>query len=564
MTQLQKKTLRCLLENSVEQFSINPALAFVEQPPIPYTSLGHQVHSVSCTLNSLGVIHGDKVAILSENMPNWVIAYFATLYLGAVAVPILPDFHAAEINHILRHAGVKVLFISKKMSDILDEITLPDLSTCIILDDFSLTAPETPLDKLKDIIKEGNREFSKIKQTAGKAAGMIPSEVREEDLAAIIYTSGTTGHSKGVMLTHRNIVENVISSGDVQHIDETDRFLSILPLSHTYENTIGMLLPLMQGASIYYLDRPPVARILLPAMEKVRPTCMLSVPLVLEKIYKTKIAPILNRGGLPGKLVNSPFIRKRLSRLMGRKLMKSFGGSIKFFGVGGAPLAPEVEHFLREAGFPYAIGYGLSETSPLLAGSNPSLTKFRSTGPAVRNVHIRIENPDPRTGEGEIVVTGPNVMKGYYKDPERTAEVFTRDGWFKTGDLGILDEDGYLFIKGRVKNMILGPSGENIYPEEIEATLNEQEHVLESLVYQQESRIIARVHLNYDSLDRTILKEKLSETRQRTRIAELLESIRKTVNSQISGYSRIHKILEQQEPFEKTPTKKIKRYLYLN
>jgi len=564
MTRLKKKTLRCLLEQSVEQYSTNPALAFVGQQPITYRSLGHQVNSLSNLLHSRGIIQGDRVAILSENMPNWAIAYFAILYLGAVAVPILPDFHAAEIHHILRHSGAKGLFVSKKMLDKLNEIEIPDISTTIIIDDFSITAPESPIEKLKDIIREGGREYAKFKERAGKAAGIIQSEVSEDDLATIIYTSGTTGHSKGVMLTHLNLVSNAISSEHVQPVEEADRFLSILPLSHTYENTIGLILPIMNGACIYYLDKPPVARVLIPAMAQVKPTFILSVPLILEKLYKAKIAPKLNRSGPMAKLINFSPIRKQLCRLMGRKLIASFGGKIKFFGIGGAPLAPEVEHFLREAKFPYAIGYGLTETSPLIAGCAPSLTKFRSTGPAILNVRIRIDNPDPNTGEGEIVVKGPNVMKGYYRDPERTKEVFTSDGWFKTGDLGVLDSDGYLFIKGRLKNMILGPSGENIYPEEIEAHINEIEYVLESLVFLQDDKIVARVHLDYEYIDKNIMKEKLSESQMHDQIKDILESIRETVNKRVSRYSRIHKIIEQPEPFEKTPTKKIKRYLYIN
>jgi len=564
MTKLKKKTLRCLLENSIAEYPHNPAVTFIDQSPYTYSSLGHEVHSLSKLLHSRGIIHGDRVAILSENMPNWSIAYFAILYLGAVAVPILPDFNPTEIHHILQHSGTKGLIVSNKLLDKLNEKEFPDISTTIIIDNFSITAPESRLARIKDILREGGREFAKIKEKTAKAARIFPGEVRENDLAVIIYTSGTTGHSKGVMLTHKNLVSNAISAFDVQPVNETDRFLSILPLSHTYENTIGLLLPLMKGACIYYLDKPPVARILLPAMAKIKPTFMLSVPLILEKIYKNKIAPKLNQGGFLGFLLKFSFIRKKLSKLMGHKLKKSFGGNIKFFGVGGAPLAPEVEYFLRDADFPYAIGYGLTETSPLIAGCAPSLTKYRSTGPAILNVKIRIENSDLNTGEGEIVCTGPNVMQGYYRDPERTKEVFTADGWFKTGDLGILDEDGYLFIKGRLKNMILGPSGENVYPEEIEAHINESEHVLESLVFQQEGKIIARVHLDYESIDKILMKEKLSESQLHIRIQEQLELIRKKVNKNISGYSRIQRIFEQPEPFEKTPTKKIKRYLYIS
>ncbi|MBN2417511.1 AMP-binding protein [bacterium] len=563
MTHLTKLTVKQLIEESVRRYGSNPALGFVGQQPISYARLGQQIHSQSTLLHRRGVTHGDRVAIISENMPNWGIAYFSILYLGAVAVPVLPDFHASEIHHIIRHAGAKALYVSRKMMDKIEDLSDADISTLIIIDDFTLVAPETRIGRIKDLIKEGGREYAKLKESAGRAAGLIPAEVRETDLAAIIYTSGTTGHSKGVMLTHGNIIHNVISSGAVQPVGDTDRFLSILPLSHTYENTIGLLLPLMQGACIYYLDRPPAANILLPAMEKVRPTFMLSVPLILEKLYKKKIAPRLNVSGIGGRILSLRPIRKWLSLIIGRKLIKSFGGRIKFFGIGGAPLTPEVERFLRDAGFPYAVGYGLTETAPLLAGCAPGVTRFQSTGPAVKDVQLIIADPDPRTGEGEILAKGPNIMKGYYKDPDSTRAVFTEDGWFRTGDLGTFDADGYLYIKGRLKNVIIGPSGENIYPEEIEAHLTSFPYVLEAIVFRQDERLIAKVYLNYEELDRIFEREHLSRQHIRERIAALLEEMRTTINSRISVYSRIHQILEQPEPFEKTPTQKIKRYLYL-
>jgi long-chain acyl-CoA synthetase len=258
-----------------------------------------------------------------------------------------------------------------------------------------------------------------------------------------------------------------------------------------------------------------------------------------------------------------PYIRKKLHGIAGKKLLKTFGGALKLFCIGGAPLAPEVEQFLREARFPYAIGYGLTETSPLVAGTGPERTKRLSTGPPLPGTDIRIDNPDPSSGEGEIHVKGPTVMKGYYKDQARTDEVMTHDGWFRTGDLGVFDKEGYLYIKGRVKNMILGPNGKNIYPEEVESVINESEIVLESLVFQQNNQIAARVHLNYEALDHEFVKDHLTESQARERVKSLLESLRRHVNTRLSSFSRIHQLIEQREPFEKTPTQKIKRHLYV-
>jgi long-chain acyl-CoA synthetase len=339
--------------------------------------------------------------------------------------------------------------------------------------------------------------------------------------------------------------------------------LSILPLSHAYECTLGLVIPILVGCSVSYLDKPPTARVLLPAMEKVRPTIILSVPLIIEKIFKTRILPRFTQKKVIRGLYRVPMIRKKLHKAAGKKVLKLFGGELKSFCIGGASLAPDVELFLREAGFPYAIGYGLTETAPLVAGTDPAGTRLRSTGKPLPGIEIKIENPNPQTGEGEILIRGPVVMQGYYNDPGRTKEVLTQDGWFHSGDLGAFDSDGYLYIKGRLKNMILGPSGENIYPEEIEAVINEHESVLESLVFEQEGQLVARVYLNYEELDVKFAAQKLDDSQAKALISTLLEEIRTGVNLRVSTFSRINKIIEQSEPFVKTPTQKIKRYLYV-
>jgi long-chain acyl-CoA synthetase len=385
-------------------------------------------------------------------------------------------------------------------------------------------------------------------------------------LAAIIYTSGTTAKSKGVMLSHKNICSNAVASRTVQDIGPEDRFLSILPLSHTYENTIGFVLPLISGSSIYYLRKVPTPAVLLPALELVKPTLMLSVPLIIEKIYRGKILRTFNEKKLMKALYGMPLFRKLLNRMAGKKLYKMFGGHLKFFGIGGAKLDKEVEAFLREAKFPYAIGYGLTETSPLLAGVNPLKTKLQSTGPAIEGVTLKINNPDSETGEGEIWAKGPSVMKGYYKEPGITKEVLSEDGWFKTGDLGFIDEEGYLFIRGRIKNVIIGPSGENIFPEDIESVINNYPHVQESLVLEMKGKLVALVHFNSEEIEAKYreMKEKVSDFSDfiEGKYEEMKKEIHQYVNSKVNRFSKISEVKIHKEEFVKTATKKIKRFLY--
>lgn len=564
MNNRESRTLKQVLNHSVEEHADHPALSMVDESPITYRELGEQVRTLSNILYKRGVVAGDRVAILSENQPNWGVSYFAITTMGAVAVPVLPDFHANEVHHILRHSAAKAIFISEKQYQKLEDTDIESLQTIFLIEDFSVISADTRIDRLKNVLRDGQREYARLKEAALKMAGRLPQDVQEDDVASIIYTSGTTGHSKGVVLSHKNLVFDAMATIEIQDVTPRDRLLSVLPLSHTYENTVGFIIPMMRGASIYYLDKPPVARVLLPALEKIKPTIMLTVPLIIEKIYKMRILPRFTGSALMRHLYSKPVFRKRLNRVAAKKVLKMFGGELHFFGIGGALLAPEVELFLRDGNFPYAIGYGLTETSPIVAGCGPLVTRYRSTGPALPGVEVRIHDPHPDSGEGEIWVRGDNVMQGYYNDPERTAEVIDVDGWFRTGDLGVLDADGYLYIKGRLKNLILGPSGENIYPEEIESIINKSDMVLESLVYQEQGQLMARVHLNYEELDKEFKSRKLTESQIAQQIQQKLQDLRKEVNANVSSFSRLNQIIEQPEPFEKTPTKKIKRYLYVS
>jgi len=564
MTALSSLTLTSLYKRSIRDFSKMPSLGYVGETHFTYEEFGEQVKHCSDVLRDRGVAPGDRVAIISESSPYWGIAYFAITTMGCVAVPILPDFHTSEIHHIIRHSECSAIFVSERLAAKLDDIDRSPFLAFILLDTFSIVEDNTKGTSLKQLIADGSRELKKIRSLAKQLVGLQHTIPKEDDLAAIIYTSGTTGHSKGVMLTHKNIVWNVQESKDIPPMVQGDRLLSILPLAHVYECSLALVLPIMCGASISYLRKPPTAAVLLPALLEVRPTVMLVVPLIIEKIYKTKVLPQIRKRLIGRVLSGMPFFRKKLHLLAGKKLKKTFGGSLKFFGIGGAALAPEVEQFLREAKFPYAIGYGMTETSPLISGSPPRLQRFRATGPIVPGLEVQIEHPDPETNIGEIIVRGPSVMKGYYKDPERTDEVISKDGWLKTGDLGFFDDKGHLAIRGRLKNVIIGASGENIYPEAIESIINRAEYVLESLVYQESGSLVARVFLDYESLDRDAANSGETESKMREQIAKLIEELKQSVNTQVASFSKISRMIEQKEPFEKTPTQKIKRYLYVS
>lgn len=555
-------TLRQVIEQSLRRFPDRPALSNVGDPPLTYREFYESADSLAQWLGEQGIGFGDAVAILSENSPHWGIAYFAITGMGAVAVPILTEFHKDAITHILRHSGAKAVFVSEKLFPKIEDAAFDPSPLFISIETFEPISQGMTRDMWKEIKSRGMREFRKWREKARRMAHQVPAEPSEYDLAAIIYTSGTTGHSKGVMLTHGNIVSNAAAVRHVVELNEYDRMLSILPLPHTFECTVGLVLPVLHGVHVHYLDKPPTGRVLLPALAEVKPTAMLSVPLVMEKIYKVNVLPKLTSNALSRLLFGIPLFRKILSRLAGKKLLATFGGKLRVLAIGGAPLAADAERFLQEAGFPYTVGYGLTETSPILSGAAPGKTRLFSSGPALKGISLRVGSINPQTGEGEIEAFGPNVMRGYHKLPDVTDEVFTADGWFKTGDLGAIDRDGYVYIKGRSKNMILGPSGENIYPEEVESLFFISPYVLEVLVYQQEGRLCARVHLDAEKVDERLagLAEKEAEEK---RLA-LLEEIRGQVNGKVSSFAKVHRIIEQPEPFEKTATHKIKRYLYVD
>lgn len=552
-------TLRHVLENTAETHPDAPALSWVGEDPMTYSEMRESAQAIAILLAEQGIGFGDPVVILAENCPHWGIAYFAITCMGAVAVPILTEFHPEAISYIIRHSDAKAVFVTEKMFSKVEDAVFEPAPVFINLETFQVMKQGMTRDMLKELKAAGLREYRKLKERALRIAQMLPQEPGEEDVAVIIYTSGTMGYSKGVVLTHRNIVFNAVAVRKFFDLKPEDRMLSLLPLPHTYECTLGLVLPVLRGTHIHYLDRPPTARALLPALKKVRPTAMITVPLIIEKIFRNTILPKLTGSPLRHALYRIPAVRKLLHRAAGKRLYAAFGGCLRIMAIGGAPLAPVVEQFLREGKFPYVVGYGLTECAPLCSGSSAADTRYLSSGYAITGMLMRTDAPDGKS-DGEILAKGPNVMREYYKSPQDTAEAFTEDGWLRTGDLGRMDEDGFVYIKGRRKNLILGPSGENIYPEEVEAIINQSPYVAESLVVQHAGRLAARVHLESEKLDLELAE--LSDENRREKELEILEKIRKDTNSKVSNFIRIHRMVLQPEPFEKTPTQKIKRYLY--
>ena len=531
-------TLAKLFEYATDNFAGRPLSRFVDGgQEYTYDSFKHKCLELSQRFNRFGISAGDKVAILSNNMPNWTVAMFSCVPFGRVTVPILPDSSESEVTNILTHSECKAIFIAKKMLCKLNDAIKEKMTLVIDIETFSL-------------IKKDDQAFT----CEGHSA-----EPQADDLASIIYTSGTSGKAKGVMLSHRNFCQNIIAAYHAQKAGKKDRWLSILPMSHTYEMAFSVLYPIYVGGCVNYIQKPPTPTVLIKAMKDVRPTIMCSVPLIIEKIYKNSVVPAIEKSKtLTWLKKNIPGL---LYWLVGRRLYKNFGGKLKFFGIGGSKLDPTVEEFLNKARFPYAIGYGLTETAPLITNACVGKTVVGSIGVPAYNVEVKLQNVNPETGEGEIIAKGDNVMLGYYRDPERTRAALTDDGWFRTNDLASVDSKGRYYIKGRLGNMIVGPSGENIYPEEIEQVINDISGVEESLVIEHEGKLVALVKFDDDLVD-------WNELEKQDNFYEKLEAREKAVmeyvNKRVSKQSKIGEIKAMRESFEKTATQKIRRFKYLH
>ena len=529
-------TLRKVFDYATTKYAKKIAYQYVDGgQAYSYEEFRRKTEQLSLRMTRFGIKHGDRVAIFSQNMPNWVVAFFSATAFGRVAVPVLPDSSEVELTNILNHSESKVLFISQRMMPKLSEECRQKLTLIIDIESF-------------EFIKRNEEDF----KCNGWTKDPMP-----DDLACIIYTSGTTGNAKGVMLSHRNICHNLAASFKAQPAFKNDRFLSILPAAHAYEMNVSTLYSFYAGATCYTLQKPPTPTILLAAMKKVRPTIVCSVPLIIEKVVKNSVLPTIQKSRVLS------WADRRMPHVLhwfiGKRMVKTFGGKLLFFGIGGAKLDPAVEEFLRSCHFPYAVGYGLTETAPLVCNLMVHKSKgVGSIGVASYKVEIRLDNVNPATGEGEIVVRGNNVMLGYYKDPERTLKVIDDDGWFHTNDVASMDEYGYYYIKGRLNNTILGPSGENIYPEEIEQVINNIEGVEESLVMERDGKLVALVKFTDNAIDWNLATEDKWFEELENRKKAVLDWVNKTVGKN----SKIGEVDAMKEPFEKTATQKIRRFKY--
>ena len=559
----ETKTLAHLFEDCTSKYpdlTVNTMVGWTSGQT--YQELKEKAGRLSILLDSYGVGSGDKVAILSAGHPNWIAAFFSATAFGRVAVPLLPDFSPSVVANVLAHSEAKALFVSAKCYEKLSAETLAALSLVIDIDTLE------PIAGNKMVEEGANSSVTGASAATVEAAGTSAkaeaaasaaetSAAAPDDLAVLIYTSGTTGNAKGVMLTHRNFMATLRTCYTIFVIGPEDSMLSALPLAHAYELSLGLLYPFSAGTCVYYLPKAPSPAVLTHALKVVRPTAMLVVPLIIEKVYRGAVLPRIRNSKALSLL--DRICHPLLCRLVGKGMVRSFGGRIKFVGIGGAKLDVTVEQFLKTARFPYVIGYGLTECCPLLSiAFGGRVPKAGSIGLPVHGVSMRLDNVNPGTGEGEIVATGENIMKGYYKDPEKTASVFTVDGWFRTGDLGAVDKKGNYYIKGRLGNMIVGPSGENIYPEDIEKVIMELPQVEECIVISRQGRLVALVKMHEEVID--------IAHRDKPSVMEEVEKLRAQmlgyINSRVNASSRLSTLQFMTEPFDKTATLKIRRFVY--
>lgn len=521
---------------------------------LTYGAFARRIARTHLFFELMGIKPGDKIAVTGKNSVNWVVSYMATLTYGAVVVPVLQDFNPQDAQHIINHSGSKLLIVSDHIFEHLDFSQMPEVKIAISLDNQEILAEHSTSGKGRRILKALPVAFAKRYPKGYGSDSVKYGAFSPGSLAEINYTSGTTGFSKGVMLTLNNLCGNVVF-GMRSHLHYPgSRCLSFLPLAHAYGCAFDMLTPLAVGTHVTLFGRLPSPKLLLKAFAEVRPTLILCVPLILEKIYRKQILPVISKPSMK-RLMALPIINKRVFKKIRDKLIDAFGGEFEEVIVGGAPLNPEVEAFLYKIRFPFTVGYGMTECGPLI-----SYTPWRefiptSSGRTLAGLMFSKANSDNEAYiPGELCVKGENVMLGYYKNPKATAAVLDSDGWLHTGDMGTISNAGTIFIKGRSKTMILSANGQNIYPEEIEAKLNNLPYVAESLVVERGNKLVALVYPDYEAMDRARLTSDM--------MPQVMEKVREELNRQLAAYERIDQIQLRANEFEKTPKRSIKRYLY--
>ena len=516
-----------------------------------YGELANEIARLHTTFRELGIKEGDKIALCGRNCANWGLTFLAVETYKAVAVSILPDFTAEGIHTLVNHSEAKLLYCGPNVLKKIDAKEMPGLTAMVFMDDFSLRYAAN--EEVETIYAGVGDAFTKEWPNGVTATDLNYPIDNHDDLALINYTSGSTGNPKGVMITHKNLSGNIdFAVKEIPH-QSGDKVLSMLPIAHMFGLMFEFLYQVCDGAEVYFLTKAPTPSVLMKAFAQVHPFMILTVPLVIEKIIKGKVLPIINKP-LMKVLWKTPGINTLLHKKVSNTLLQAFGGKLRFLIIGGAALNEEVEKCMHDMHFPYCVGYGMTECAPLITYEKWQKYLYRSCGKGIVGMELRIDSEDPTKKEGELQVRGVNVMAGYYKNEQATQETFTEDGWMRTGDLGIIDKDGNLFLRGRSKNMLLGPSGQNIYPEEIEDKLNSLPLVLESVVVQRDQKLVALVYP-----DTTPAGKKLQAGRN---IFDVMEENRKELNKQIPQYSQVTAIEVVEKEFEKTPKRSIKRFLY--
>ena len=548
-----------LIEDSIRKNWDSKAFTDFNGETLQYKDVARKIAKIHLVYEHIGIRQGDKIAVCGRNSGNWCVAFLATLTYGAVAVPILHEFKPDNIHNIVNHSGSRLLFVGDQVWENLNEECMPDLEGIICLKDFIL-------------VSSRNEQLGYARENLNALYGQkypmmflrdhvtYPREMSEDTLAVINYTSGTTGFSKGVMLPYRSLVSNVLFCQRSIGLQPGDNIVSMLPLGHVFGLVFDFLFGVCTGAHLYFLTRMPSPKIIMTTVAEIHPRIISCVPLVIEKLIKQQVLPRIDNK-LGKLLLRIPIINDKIKEKAREESLRLFGGNLKEVIIGGAPFNAQVEAFLRSIKFPYTIVYGMTECGPSICHSPWDEIQYTSCGKAADGMELKVNSPDQEHIPGELLCRGRNTMLGYYKNPEATADVIDRDGWLHTGDMAVIDKDGNCFLKGRCKNMLLGASGQNIYPEEIESRLNNMAYVNESLVVMADGKLVALIYPDMNEG----LKDKLSET-ELLRQLELTrrELTRRELNKELPPYSQITRIILQNEEFEKTAKKSIKRYMYQN
>ena len=549
---MEFKSVNKIFEESIKKNWLRPAISNYQGETLHFRDLARRIEKLHIMFEECGLQKGDKVAICSRNQANWAVVFLATTTYGAVPVPLLHEFKSANIHHLVNHSEAKVLFVDEVIWEGLSETEMPDLHAIIQVNNFKVLYAVDQ--NIYDAKVRLNELFGKRYPEAFEPHMISYYEDSAEELAVINYTSGTSGFSKGVMIPYRAIWSNLMFGAKVlPQLGPTSRVVSMLPCAHMYGLMFEVLYELSVGCHVHFLSRLPSPKIIMQALAEVKPSVVIAVPLVIEKIYKTKVKPVLEKEGIKF-LMKLPFLNQVVLDKVRTELVNAFGGEFYEVIIGGAAFNKEVEAFFKKMNFPFTVGYGMTECAPIITYDDWKEEKLYSCGKAAPNMEVRIASANPTEIPGEIQIKGANVFLGYFKNEEATAEVFTEDGWFRTGDMGILDADGSLFIKGRTKCMILGPSGQNIYPEEVETLLNSQPYVVDSLVIEDNGGLTALIYPDFH--------QGAKDGMNQDAFVKYMEGMLAEWNTVLPNYARLKKVEVMSEDFERTPKKSIKRYLY--